>query len=108
MARLGKRAVDDQIELAMANALLANPTDLSASTNLPGDVETLLGLAARFGLVATGGSDFHGDNKPNVRVGVAYGGLKVPDEAFDGLLARIAARRSRPADSSGFDRPLRL
>ena len=76
--------------------------------HLPGDVETLLGLAARFGLVATGGSDFHGDNKPNVRVGVAYGGLKVPDEAFDGLLARIAARRSRPADSSGFDRPLRL
>lgn len=41
MARLGKRAVDDQIELAMANALLANPTDLSASTNLPGDVENL-------------------------------------------------------------------
>lgn len=41
MARLGKRAVDDQIELAMANALLANPVDLTSSTNLPGDIEDL-------------------------------------------------------------------
>ena len=56
--------------------------------HLPGQVEELLGLAREFGLVATGGSDFHGDSKPNVRVGVAYGGLKVPDEAFDALLAR--------------------
>ena len=58
--------------------------------HLPGQVEELLGLAHDFGLVATGGSDFHGDPKPAVRVGVAYGGLKVPDEAFDGLLARLA------------------
>lgn len=61
--------------------------------HLPGQVEELLGLAAEFGLVATGGSDFHGDPKPNVRVGVAYGGLKVPDAAFDAILARTAASR---------------
>ena len=61
--------------------------------HLPGQVEELLGLAAEFGLVATGGSDFHGDAKPNVRVGVAYGGLKVPDTSFDALLTRIAASR---------------
>jgi hypothetical protein len=58
--------------------------------HLPGQVEELLGLARDFGHVATGGSDFHGDPKPAVRVGVAYGGLKVPDEAFDALLARLA------------------
>ena len=56
--------------------------------HLPGQVEELLGLAKDFGLVATGGSDFHGDPKPNVRVGVAYGGLKVPDESFDAILSR--------------------
>lgn len=61
--------------------------------HLPGQVEELLGLAREFGLVATGGSDFHGAAKPNVRIGVAYGGLKVPDEAFDGILART--RRGR-------------
>ena len=61
--------------------------------HLPGQVDELLGLAREFGLVATGGSDFHGDAKPNVRVGVAYGGLKVPDEAFDGILARTHAGR---------------
>lgn len=41
MSRVGKRAVDDKIELAMANSLLANPIDLSASTNLPGDIEDM-------------------------------------------------------------------
>ena len=61
--------------------------------HLPGQVEELLGLAAEFGLVATGGSDFHGDPKPAIRVGVAYGGLKVPDAAFDAILARAAALR---------------
>ena len=61
--------------------------------HLPGQVEELLGLAAEFGLVATGGSDFHGDAKPNVRVGVAYGGLKVPDASFDAILARAASSR---------------
>lgn len=61
--------------------------------HLPGQVAELLGLAREFGLVATGGSDFHGDAKPSVRVGVAYGGLKVPDECFDALLARVAAAR---------------
>ncbi|MBQ9727491.1 MAG: PHP domain-containing protein [Kiritimatiellae bacterium] len=59
--------------------------------HLPAQVEELSGLAREFGLVAAGGSDFHGANKPNVRVGVAYGGLKVPDEAFDALLARASS-----------------
>ncbi len=61
--------------------------------HLPGQVSELLGLADEFGLVATGGSDFHGDPKPAIRVGVAYGGLKVPDAAFDAILARAAAPR---------------
>lgn len=46
MARLGKRAVGDTLELALATALLANPEDLSSSTNLPGDVEALASALA--------------------------------------------------------------
>lgn len=38
-------------------------------------------LAERFGLAMTGGSDFHGANKPNIRLGV----LNVPDELLANL-----------------------
>lgn len=36
--------------------------------------------AARFGLKQSGGSDFHGDNKPDIRLGVGKGSLAVPLE----------------------------
>jgi len=44
-------------------------------------------LARRFGLVATGGSDFHGATKPDLYVGTGTGDLKVPDRVLDQLEA---------------------
>lgn len=37
-------------------------------------------LAARLGMVVTGGSDYHGGNKPGLRLGRGRGGLQVPDD----------------------------
>lgn len=34
-------------------------------------------LAVRYGLLPTGGSDFHGANKPDIQIGVGRGGLKL-------------------------------
>ena len=45
-------------------------------------------LAARHGLAPTGGSDYHGENKPGLSVGTGWGDLRVPDEYLDGLEAR--------------------
>jgi predicted metal-dependent phosphoesterase TrpH len=45
-------------------------------------------LAARLGMVVTGGSDYHGAHKPGIRLGRGTGGLKVPDELLDGLEAQ--------------------
>ena len=45
-------------------------------------------LAGRHGLVATGGSDFHGAYKADLAVGVGTGDLRVPDAALDALDAR--------------------
>jgi len=42
-------------------------------------------LAARLGMVVTGGSDYHGANKPGLRLGRGRGGLQVPDELLDRL-----------------------
>lgn len=45
-------------------------------------------IARDLGLVATGGSDFHGGLKPAIRLGRGFGDLRVPDEALDRLLNR--------------------
>jgi 3',5'-nucleoside bisphosphate phosphatase len=44
-------------------------------------------LARRFGLVPTGGSDFHGATKPDLSVGTGTGDLRVPDRVLDQLEA---------------------
>ncbi|MBP7830753.1 MAG: PHP domain-containing protein [Kiritimatiellae bacterium] len=45
-------------------------------------------LAQDFGLVATGGSDFHGALAPDIKLGSGFGGLRVPDEVVEKLEAR--------------------
>lgn len=45
----------------------------------------LLNEAQRLGFLITGGSDFHGTNKPDIRLGRGFGNLKVPEECFERL-----------------------
>lgn len=45
----------------------------------------LLNETQRLGLLLTGGSDFHGANKPDIRLGRGFGNLRVPDECFVNL-----------------------
>ena len=40
-------------------------------------------ICADYGIVATGGSDFHGSYKPHLEIGTGKGDLVVPDEALD-------------------------
>lgn len=47
--------------------------------------EGLLALAGEFGLFATGGSDFHGENKPRIGLGAGYGSLTIPESALAAL-----------------------
>lgn len=44
--------------------------------------------ARRLSMVATGGSDYHGTYKPDLRVGVGRGDLRVPDAVIAELVAR--------------------
>lgn len=37
-----------------------------------------LSLCQRFGLLPSGGSDFHGSNKPDIRLGIGKGNLQIP------------------------------
>ena len=52
--------------------------------------QTLLAglIADEFGLVRSGGSDFHGSNKPDIRMGVGRGTLRVSIKSLEGLKKR--------------------
>jgi hypothetical protein len=49
------------------------------------ETETYLELARSFSLIVTGGSDFHGDVKPDLQLGTGNGDLLVPVECADAL-----------------------
>jgi len=51
----------------------------------PADVEQFLGLTREFNLGVTGGSDFHGDVKPGISLGVGPGNLNIPRSVLDRL-----------------------
>ena len=56
--------------------------------------QQLNNLAKRFDLVATGGSDYHGESTPDLTVGTGTGDLKVADRILADLEARRPHRRS--------------
>ena len=50
------------------------------STNTPGEEAYTRQLAEKYRLHITGGSDFHGANKPDIDLGVGRGNLRIPRE----------------------------
>jgi len=47
-------------------------------------------LADGLSLIKTGGSDFHGQIKPDIKLGLGFGNLRVPDECFYELKKAIS------------------
>lgn len=50
-----------------------------------------LALAEKYGLAVTGGSDFHGDLKPRVKLGTGKGNLAIPREVLERLRDSVRA-----------------
>lgn len=75
-------------------ALGLDGLEAAHSKHGPADAQRFRDLARELGLVATGGSDFHGENKPDVRLGSGKGGnVEVHVSTLDALRRRAAARR---------------
>ncbi len=55
------------------------------TTHSSSDVRRLQLLTEKYGLLESGGSDFHGKNKPDVDLAVGYGNLNVPYEIYEQL-----------------------
>ena len=59
------------------------------SEHNPDQQRFCINLARDLNLAVTGGSDFHGAMNPDIRQGVGFGNLNIPDELVDLLHARI-------------------
>lgn len=57
------------------------------STYSPSEERQIRRLADKYDLLISGGSDFHGSNKPGLDMGVGYGKLYIPDEILDVMKA---------------------
>ncbi|MDE7478308.1 MAG: Cof-type HAD-IIB family hydrolase [Lachnospiraceae bacterium] len=55
------------------------------STYSPSEEKQMKELAQKYNLLPSGGSDFHGANKPGLDLGVGYGKLYIPDEILAGM-----------------------
>jgi hypothetical protein len=65
-----------------------NAIEAYHSDHSPEDTQLYLSLARRYGLLRTGGSDFHGSTKPDVQLGKGRGGnLHIPREVVEELKA---------------------
>ena len=75
-------AVLERLKAAGLKGIEALYTD-----NTEEQTRELLELAEKTGLVVTGGSDFHGTFKPDIKIGVGRGSLRVPESLLESLRA---------------------
>ena len=55
------------------------------STYTSGETRQMMMLANKYGLLESGGSDFHGSNKKDIDLGTGRGSLSVPYEIIEKL-----------------------
>ncbi len=73
------------LPLAKANGLVAIETNYSKFSK--SQTEQAMKLCEEFSLLKSGGSDFHGDNKPEISLGIGKGDLAVPSSYYYQLKA---------------------
>lgn len=79
--KLGKAHLDDLVGRLKDAGLKG--IEVIYSTYDASDERQIRSLARKYDLLESGGSDFHGNNKPGLDLGVGYGKLCVPDYLLD-------------------------
>lgn len=80
---LGKERLDILAARLKEHGLMGIETHYSTYSNQ--DERDMMRLAARYDLLPSGGSDFHGDNKPGLDLATGYGKLYVPESFLENI-----------------------
>jgi hypothetical protein len=67
--------------------------EVYCSVHLPADIRRYERMAQKFNLIMTGGTDFHGKMKPDIRMGYGFGYTKVDDSVYDKLKAKLDSKK---------------
>lgn len=81
---MGKARLDTLVSELKDSGLMA--LEAIYSTYTSGEEREMRALAKKHGLCISGGSDFHGNNKPKLDLGTGYGSLYVPYEVLTNLI----------------------
>lgn len=95
---MGSDALDQLVHLLKDAGLIGIEAIYSTYTNQ--EQRDIMRLASKYDLLPSGGSDFHGSNKPGLDLAVGYGGLFVPDEILENI--RMAAKSVAIRSEEGF------
>ncbi|MEI3338885.1 MAG: PHP domain-containing protein [Eubacterium sp.] len=87
--KMKKSELEDMVTEMTASGLDA--IEAVYSCNQGSDEKDYKEMAERFGLLISGGSDFHGTNKPYIKLSVGKGNLKIPYEILENIKKAIDA-----------------
>ena len=78
---------DDRLDTLVAELKKIGLVGIEAiySTYNTAEERQIRGLASKYDLKISGGSDFHGANKPKIDLGTGWGKLYIPDEVLENL-----------------------
>jgi len=81
------RMSDARLETLVAKLKEAGLLAIEAiySTYTPSETRKMHGLAKKYDLAISGGSDFHGTNKPGLSFGTGYGKLYIHEDILENL-----------------------
>ncbi len=85
--KLGKEELEKLVKLTAENGLMA--IECVYSTYTPSDERDIKSLADKYGLLYSGGSDFHGKLKPDIDLGTGKGKLFVPEEFWTNMKQKL-------------------
>jgi predicted metal-dependent phosphoesterase TrpH len=85
--RLGLNARAEEHLIARCAAEGLSAIEAYHSDHDADDTVRYLAMARKYGLKVTGGSDFHGENKPGVELGCGPGTLAIPISVLEDLMA---------------------
>lgn len=84
---MGKDRLDTLVNKLKQDGLMGIETLYSTYTNQ--EERDMFRLARKYDLLVSGGSDFHGANKPGLDLGTGYGKLFVPEELLEYIKAAL-------------------
>ncbi|WP_069997357.1 PHP domain-containing protein [Cellulosilyticum sp. I15G10I2] len=87
----GLTSFDKELLLKELITLGLDGVETHYSTHTKEDVQELSALCLKYKLLPTGGSDFHGENKPGLDIGIGYGDLKIPYDILDAMHNRLGS-----------------